>query len=194
LREFTYGLDGDFSEERVIDRYNSDLANDLGNLTSRVLSMAARYSQGAITAVPVGAAAGAGGDPLDVALAQTFASIPARVAPLVEELAFNRALEAIWQALDAANKYIVATSPFTLAKDPANGPRVAQILANLVEGLRVVADTLEPFMPVASKKILGLLNVDEKLARAPYGDGIKPGHRVNPTTPLFPRIDKKART
>src|SRR5208283_2306636 len=196
LREFTYGLDGDFSEERVIDRYNSDLANDLGNLTSRVLSMAARYFQGAITAAPVGTAAGEGNDAdaLDGALAETFASLPARVAPLVEELAFNRALEAIWQALDAANKYIVATSPFTLAKDPANLPRVAQILANLVEGLRVVADILEPFMPVTSRKILGLLNADEKLARAPYGDGIKPGHRVNPTTPLFPRIDKKART
>src|SRR5271167_2095148 len=187
LREFTYGLDGDFSEERVIDRYNSDLANDLGNLTSRVLSMAARYFEGAITAAP-----GAGGDPLDAALAETFASLPSRVAPLVEELAFNRALEAIWQALDAANKYIVATSPFTLAKDPAKLPRVAQILANLVEGLRVVADSLEPFMPVTSKKILGLLNVEEKMARAPYGQGIKSGHHVNPTTPLFPRIEKKA--
>src|SRR5208337_3392364 len=106
---------------------------------------------------------------------------------------FNRALEAIWRALDGANKYTVASSPFTLAKDPAKLPRVAQIIANLVEGLRVVAYTLEPFMPVASKKILGLLNVDEKLARAPYGEGIKPGHRVNPTTPLFPRIDKKTR-
>jgi len=188
LREFTYGLDGDFSEERVIDRYNSDLANDLGNLTSRVLSMAARYFEGVITAAP-----GRGTDALDIPLHDTFASLPAQVAPLVEELAFNRALEAIWQALDAANKYIVETSPFTLAKDPANLPRVAQVLANLVEGLRVVADILEPFMPVTSKKILGLLNVDEKLARAPYGDGIKPGHRVNPTTPLFPRIDKKAR-
>ena len=188
LREFTYGLDGDFSEERVIDRYNSDLANDLGNLTSRVLSMAARYFEGAVTAAP-----GAGGDTLDVALAETFASLPSRIAPLVEELAFNRALEAIWQALDAANKYIVATSPFTLAKDADKLPRVAQILANLVEGLRVVADSIEPFMPVTSKKILGLLNVDENLARAPYGEGIKPGHRVNPTTPLFPRIDKKAR-
>ncbi|MGA7871775.1 MAG: methionine--tRNA ligase [Candidatus Binatus sp.] len=192
LREFTYGLDGDFTEQRVIDRYNSDLANDLGNLTSRVLSMAARYFEGAITASPVGTAAGANTEPLDVALAETFASIPSRLAPLVEELAFNRALEAIWQALDAANKYIVATSPFTLAKDAAKLPRVAQILANLVEGLRVVADSLEPFMPVTSKKILELLNVDETLARAPYGDGIKPGHRVNPTTPLFPRIDKKS--
>jgi methionyl-tRNA synthetase len=189
LREFTYGLDGDFTEERVIDRYNSDLANDLGNLTSRVLTMAARYFEGAITATP-----GAGADPLDVALVETFTAIPSRVAPLVEELAFNRALEAIWQGLDAANKYIVATAPFTLAKDANQLPRVAQILANLVEGLRVVADTLEPFMPVTSKKILALLNVDDKLARAPYGEGIKPGHHVNPTTPLFPRIEKKSAT
>jgi methionyl-tRNA synthetase len=139
-------------------------------------------------------AAGTSTDPLDVALGETFSTLPARIAPLVEELAFNRALEAIWQALDAANKYIVATSPFTLAKDADKLPRVAQILANLVEGLRVVADTLDPFMPVASKKILDLLNVDEKQARAPYGEGIKPGHRVNPTTPLFPRIDKKAKS
>ena len=111
----------------------------------------------------------------------------------MEELAFNRALEAIWQSLDAANKYIVSTSPFTLAKDPAQLPRVAQILANLVEGLRIVADNLEPFMPVTSKKILALLNVDETLAPAAYGQGIKPGHRVNPTLPMFPRIDKKGR-
>src|SRR5271168_3416635 len=162
LREFTYGLDGDFTEQRVIDRYNSDLANDLGNLTSRVLAMAVLYFQGAITAAPVGTAAvgtAAGADALDVALAETFASIPSRVAPFVEELAFNRALEAIWQALDGANKYIVTTSPFTLAKDSPKLPRVAQILANLVEGLRVIADSLEPFMPITSKRILGLLNV-----------------------------------
>jgi methionyl-tRNA synthetase len=72
-------------------------------------------------------------------------------------------------------------------------PRVAQILANLVEALRVIADNLEPFMPVTSAKILDLLSVEEKQARAPYGRGIARGHRVKPTTPLFPRIDKKAR-
>ena len=188
LREFAYGLDGDFTEERLIDRFNADLANDLGNLTSRVLSMAARYFAGEIAATP-----GAGTDALDTALVETFVSLPSRVGPLIEELAFNRALEAIWQALDAANKYIVATAPFTLAKDSANLPRVAQVLANLVEALRVIADNLEPFMPVTSAKILDLLNVDEKHARAPYGQGISRGHRVKPTTPLFPRIDKKAR-
>jgi methionyl-tRNA synthetase len=118
--------------------------------------------------------------------------LPSQVETLVEQLAFNRALEVIWSALDLSNKYIVATAPFTLAKDAGQLPRVAQILANLVEGLRVVADNLEPFMPVTSKKILALLNVNDELARAPYGEGIKPGHRVNPTTPLFPRIEKRA--
>jgi methionyl-tRNA synthetase len=150
--------------------------------------MAARYFEGEITATP-----GAGADALDSSLAEAFASMPSRIDPLIEQLAFNRALEAIWQTLDSANKYIVTTSPFTLAKNPANMPRVAQILANLVEGLRVIADNLEPFMPVTSAKILDLLNVDEKQARAPYGQGITRGHRVKPTTPLFPRIDKKAR-
>ncbi|HVN27103.1 MAG TPA: hypothetical protein VMT64_01380, partial [Candidatus Binataceae bacterium] len=161
------------------------LANDLGNLTSRVLSMAARYFQGEVTVTP-----GAGSDAQDAALCEVFATTASRANPLVDELAFNRALEVIWQALDTANKYIVATAPFTIAKDPAQMPRVAQILANLLEGLRSVADTLEPFMPVTSHKIIDLLNCDETTAHAPFGAGIKPGHRVNPATPLFPRIEK----
>ncbi|HUY27746.1 MAG TPA: methionine--tRNA ligase [Candidatus Binataceae bacterium] len=184
LREFGYGLDGDFTEARVIERYNADLANDLGNLTSRVLAMAARYFGGELTMAP-------GANIEDRALCDAFAAVAARSAAQIEELAFNRALEAIWQSLDAANKYIVATSPFTLAKDPAKLPRVAEILANLCEGLRVVADTLEPFMPATSRKILDLLGLDETTACAPFGAGLKPGHRVEPPVPLFPRIEKK---
>ena len=183
-REVVYGLDGDFSESRMVERYNADLANDLGNLTSRVLAMAARYFAGELTIAP-------GANAEDRALCESFAAVASRSGEQIEALAFNRALEAIWQTLDVANKYIVATSPFTLAKDPANLPRVAEILANLCEGLRVVADTLEPFMPVTSRKILALLNVDETLAHAPFGEGLKPGHRVNAATPLFPRIEKK---
>jgi methionyl-tRNA synthetase len=186
LREFGYGLDGDFSSDRVVGRYNADLANDLGNLTSRVLSMAARYFAGEMKA-PVGAH-----DPdVDGPLCEAFARMPLQVGPLIEELAFNRALEAIWQTLDAANKYIVETSPFTLAKDPAKLPRVAEIMANLLEGLRVIADALEPFMPATSQRMLDLLNCDAAKARAPFGLGLAPGHRVNPATPLFPRIEKK---
>jgi methionyl-tRNA synthetase len=187
MREVVYGLDGDFSEERLTERYNADLANDLGNFTSRVLTMAQRYLGGALNTVPA-----RDGEERDRALAAAFLGLPDRVGAMVDELALNRALEAIWQALDVANKYVAATAPFTLARDPANMPRVGQILTNLVEGLRVVADTLEPFMPVTAGKLFDMLNLDEKLARAPYGEGLKPGHKVNAPVALFPRIEKTA--
>jgi len=188
MREVVYGLDGDFSEERLVERYNAELANDLGNLSSRVLTMAARYFQGEITATP-----GAGGEEIDRALCEAFRAAPARAGAMEDELAFNRGLDAVWQALDAANKYIVATAPFTLAKDPDKLPRVAQILANLLEGLRVIAATLEPFMPRRAAKLLDLLGVDEIAADAPFGAGLKPGDRVKAPVALFPRIDKTDR-
>jgi len=187
MREVVYGLDGDFSEDRLTERYNADLANDLGNFTSRVLTMALRYLGGVVNTAPA-----RDGEERDRVLADAFLGLPGRVGGMVDELALNRALEAIWQALDVANKYVAATAPFTLARDPANMPRVGQILTNLVEGLRVVADTLEPFMPVTAGKLFDMLNVDEKLACAPYGEGLKPGHKVNAPVALFPRIEKTA--
>src|SRR5271170_518197 len=99
MREMAYGLDGDFSDDRMTDRYNADLANDLGNFTSRVLTMAQRYIGGEISTAP-----SAGTDDLDRGLAAVLADLPERVGAFVDELAFNRALEAIWQALDVANK------------------------------------------------------------------------------------------
>src|SRR5208282_485638 len=183
MREVTYGLDGDFTEERLIERYNADLANDLGNLTSRVLAMAARYFNGEVTE-QTETSTGL----LDERICETFAGLSKRVDDRLKDLLFGRALDVIWIALDEANKYIVATAPFSLAKDPAKLPRVAQILANLLEGLRVVADVLEPFMPVTSARMFEMLAVDEKTARAPFGQGIRKGHRVNPPVPLFPRI------
>jgi methionyl-tRNA synthetase len=114
------------------------------------------------------------------------------VGPLVDDLAFNRALEEIWRRLDVANKHIAGTQPFTLAKDPANLPRVAEILLIALENLRVIADQLEPFMPVTAKKIFDMLNIDAETARKPYGAGLKPGHRVKAPVALFPRIEKPA--
>jgi methionyl-tRNA synthetase len=184
MREVVYGLDGDFSDERLTERYNADLANDLGNFTSRVLTMAQRYLGGELKDAPW-----PDGDERDRALAAAFAGLSGRVGALVDELAMNRALETLWQALDAANKYVAATAPFTLAKDPANLPRVGQILANLIEGLRVVADSLEPFMPVTARKIFEMLNVNGATARQPYGQGLKPGHQVKAPIALFPRIE-----
>jgi len=199
LREVVYGLDGDFSEERLTDRYNADLANDLGNVVSRVLSMAVRYFNGEITVAPKLAYAA---DAIDLIRSSEHKlylcfgadgkSLEQKVAAAVDDLDFKGALETIWQALDAANKYIVATAPFSLAKDPANLPQVAQILVNLLETIRVVADALEPFMPVTAHKIFDLLNLDDATARQPYGEGLKPGHRVKAPVALFPRREKLA--
>jgi methionyl-tRNA synthetase len=189
MREVVYGLDGDFSEERLTERYNADLANDLGNLVSRVLSMAQRYCAGEVKAQPrevpdilTGPGAGV-----------SWAKISGLLDPVIEqavELDFKGALVDIWAALDTANKYIVTTAPFSLAKDPAKMPEVEQILANLLEAIRVVADALEPFMPVSAGKIFAMLNVDQETARKPYGEGLKPGHKIEPPTALFPRIEK----
>jgi methionyl-tRNA synthetase len=216
MREVVYGLDGDFSEERIVERYNAELANDLGNLSSRVLAMAARYFQGEMKDSPTApnllnnldptlrfalsqwpertsAAENLSPEVLDFALCAKFENLSERVGTLADCLEFNRALEEIWRAIDATNKYIVATSPFTLAKDPDKLPRVAQILANLLEGLRVIAATLEPFMPRQAAKLLDLLGVDESAAYAPFGSGLKPGDRVKAPVALFPRIDKTDR-
>src|SRR6202050_899991 len=184
LREFVYGLDGDFTEDRLIERYNAELANNLGNLASRVLRMAQSYCGSEVKVTP------GKYEEIDSAIVTAFTDTPARVASAIEDLAFNRALEAIAQALDPANKYIVITEPFKMSKDPAAMPRVDQILANLLEALRVTADMIEPFMPAMSAKLADLLNVDEETLRKPYGEGLKPGHRVKEPVALFPRIEK----
>jgi methionyl-tRNA synthetase len=189
MREMVYGLDGDFSEERLTERYNADLANDLGNLVSRVLSMAARYFNGQVRAVPQRVPAGVYDGVNWAAIDQLLSPVITRVS----ELDFKRALDEVWAGLDTANKYIVTRAPFSLARDPARLDEVAQILANLLEAIRVIADTLEPFMPVTSRKIFDLLNVDDATARAPYGDGLKPGHTVKAPIALFPRIEKNAK-
>ncbi len=184
MREIVYGLDVDFSDERLIERYNSDLANNLGNLASRVLRMAQSYCGGEVKALPAVRAE------IDAEVVNAFTTIPETVGAQIEALQFNRALDAIQVALDVANKYIVTTEPFKIAKDPASMPRVEQILANLLEALRVAADLLEPFLPTMAAKLVDLLNVDESALRAPYGSGLKPGHHVKPPIPLFPRIEK----
>jgi len=201
MREVVYGLDGDFSEERLTERYNADLANDLGNVVSRVLAMAQRYFNGEVSLSPKLEKAATATDLIGSAEHKLYScfgedgkALALEVGAAVDDLDFKGALENIWQTLDAANKYIVATAPFSLAKDPAKLPQVAQILANLLETIRVVADALEPFMPVTTRKIFELLKVDEATARKPYGEGLKPGHKVNPPLPLFPRREKLTST
>ncbi|MGH7907483.1 MAG: methionine--tRNA ligase, partial [Candidatus Binataceae bacterium] len=166
---------------------NADLANDLGNLVSRVLSMAQRYCGGEVMAAIT---------PSSIAeqrLHEHMSNLERDVDDTVGELAFNRALERIWARLDTINKYIVETSPFTLARDKEKMPRVAEILTNLLESLRVVANVLGPFMPVTSARMTDLLNLDDEILAKPFGEGLRLGHKVKPPVPLFPRIEQPAK-
>jgi len=179
LRESVFGLDADFREETLVNRYNGDLANNIGNLVSRTLSMLQRYFQGVLPEVAVS-------EPLDRELATAFATAEREIETNMDALAFNRALEALLRATDRANKYIAETAPFTLAKKPEAMPRVGTILRNLAEVLRHTGRLAAPFLPDTGRKIVELLNAD------PARDWKFPkGHAVKPSAVLFPRIETK---
>src|SRR5918995_1443743 len=125
LRESVFGQDADFRRESLIGRYNADLANNLGNLVSRVLAMQAKYFGGVIQPL------GTQWTDEDNELKSVYDKVESEVGRHLTELQFHRALEVIWAALDHTNRYIVQTSPFTLVKDPANQVRVGEILHHL---------------------------------------------------------------
>src|SRR6185369_8137768 len=177
LREMAFGQDAEFSEDALVTRLNADLANGLGNLASRVLAMQQRYFGGAVQ--PLGAAP----EPVDLALREAFATARREFDAHVAELGFHRGLEALWRALDHANKYVVETAPFKLAKDKAALPRVGAILHELCEALRVTAQLVAPVLPETAARLVGLLGLPEttlvQLA-LPWGAAFPPGHRTAP--------------
>jgi methionyl-tRNA synthetase len=185
LRESVFGQDADFRQDNLTARYNADLANNLGNLVSRVLAMQQKYFDGRVQ--PLGPA----GASEDEELRNTFIEAKKEVAQHMSELQFHRALEAVWSALDYANRYIVQTAPFTLFKDPEKRARVGEVLHHLLEALRQLSCLLAPFMPDTAKELGLLLGLKETDAayRAPWGQGFSAGHKVNGPTVLFPRID-----
>ncbi|HJQ73359.1 MAG TPA: methionine--tRNA ligase [Gaiellaceae bacterium] len=186
LRDMAFGQDADFSEAALVARLNGDLANGLGNLASRVLRMQQSYFQGAVQPRAP--------EPVDEALQAAFAKAATDVEQHVRELAFHRALEALWRALDHANKYVTDTAPFTLAKDPERRPRVGAILHELCEALRVTAQLVEPFLPETARRLAGMLSVPEEHLTAlvepiAWGTALPPGHRTHAPEPLFPRVE-----
>jgi methionyl-tRNA synthetase len=184
LREMAFGQDAEFSEQALVTRLNADLANSLGNLASRVLAMQQRYFEGALQPLRP--------EPTDEALRAAFAHARRELEAHAAELAFHRALEALWRALDHANKYVVETAPFTLAKDPARRPRVGAILHELCEALRVTAQLVEPFLPETAARLFGLLGLPaSRLAELDlaWGAAFPAGHRTAVPEPLFPRVE-----
>jgi methionyl-tRNA synthetase len=184
LREMAFGQDADFSEPALVARLNADLANGLGNLASRVLAMQQRYFRGEVQPLAPEAA--------DEALRATFARARDELERHVAALAFHRALEALWRAIDHANKYVVETAPFSLAKDAARRPRAGAVLHELCETLRVTAQLVEPFLPETAARLwelLGLPVASRTDLDVPWGAAFPPGHRTRPPEPLFPRVE-----
>lgn len=185
LREMAFGQDAEFDETALVTRLNAELANGLGNLVSRVLAMQQRYLAGEIQPRDPRAE--------DRALAAAFAQARREVDEHVPAFAFHRALEGVWRALDHANKYVTATAPFALARDPAQRARVGAILHELCEALRITAQLIAPFLPETAERLLGLLGLPAgTLDRLdlPWGAGFPPGHRTRPPETLFPRVDQ----
>ncbi|CAN5659007.1 methionine--tRNA ligase [soil metagenome] len=188
LRDMTFGLDATFSEVGLAERINSDLANDLGNLLNRTLGMLSKYSDGVVQ--------GPGKlEPGDEALRDAFILLPERVTKLFDGLLFDRAIEAVLEAVRRANKYIAETEPWALAKDEAQAERLNTVLYNCVEALRCAAVLLSPVIPNKAKELRGQLGLkDETFRLGEAGSwGLTPaGTKTKPGEPLFLRVDLAA--
>ncbi len=181
VREFAYGQDGDFSWERFEERYNSDLANNLGNLVSRIATMADKYCGGKL---PQPAAAP--GRLADVAAASLTAYRAA-----MDSFALQGCADAAFALVDAANLFISETEPWKLAKDPANAPRVAQILYEVAEAVRIVGILLLPIMPQSAAEILRRVGAPKPAADHRLDDAVwnAAGDRTTiKADALWPRI------
>ncbi len=185
LREMPFGSDGEYTYEGLMSRINTDLANDLGNLVSRSVAMAMKYFDGKIPAARTA-------DPLDEELLSLTRSAVENTKPYMESMSFSLALAEIFKLVSRANKYIDETAPWALAKDPENTSRLATVLANLFESIRVIANLLMPFMPDSCVKILSAIGA-EAVAWDECGQkGLLPAEiTVSPMEVLFPRIDIK---
>jgi methionyl-tRNA synthetase len=175
LREVTFGQDGSVSTAAFEQRYESELANEYGNLASRTVAMINRYRDG--TLAPV--------DP-DAALAGDFAGLTERVCELIDGVQLTAALEEIWQRVRRLNRYVEERAPWQLAKDPADAAELDRVLGTLGEGLRVLSVLLHPYLPASTEKLLAVLGApDLSLQGATLGSGAI--EHVGKLEPLFPK-------
>ncbi len=193
LREVVFGQDGSFSFDALVQRYNSDLANGLGNLASRTLAMITRYFKGEVP-YPSNSVSRT---PADAAIAKLAEKTIADFNTLFEQYQFSRALETAWQLVAAVDKYIVENEPWALAEkqDENSRVRLATVLYTSAEALRIVTVLAHPVMPDATAKIWTQLGLGE-IAKFPLADlrwgQLHLGTKLGKVEPVFPRADKSA--
>lgn len=183
LREIVFGQDGSFSYEGMIQRYNADLANGLGNLCSRTLTMLKQYRDGKVPAVAFDQGIGEEAFRLAHAARDAYA-----------QFEFSRALESIWTLISAADKFIVERAPWKLAKDPDAQAQLDETLYTAVEVVRIATALASPVIPESAAKIwaqLGLGSLDAvRFPDLAFG-GLAAGHQTNPPEAVFPRLEAK---
>lgn len=189
LREMPYGSDGYYSEEILIERINTDLANDFGNLISRSTAMVNKFCGGSVPAP---------GDleAIDEELKSMVLELPGRVDKFLDKIQFNSALEEIWKVINRANKYIDETAPWALARNEDTSERLNTVLYTLVEVIRFVTVLISPFMPKTPDKVWEQLGISHKKEIHTWESlgqwGLMPaGIKINRGESLFPRLDKE---
>ena len=188
LRELPFGSDGVFSPESFVERTNFDLANDLGNLLNRTVSMMNKYFDGVIPTENLQATE------FDAALKAHAEDVRAKYEESMEKMQFSVVLAELWSLVSRTNKYIDETSPWVLAKDEADKPKLAAVMANLAESLRHIAVMLQPFMTTAPKQIAEQLGLSDGLLAwdsiSTFGNVIPANTKVvEKGVPIFPRLD-----
>jgi methionyl-tRNA synthetase len=174
FREVTAGQDGPVSLDGARARYTTELANEYGNLASRTLNMLERYADAVVPAVT-----------LDSALAADFDGLAARVDALLDRAELSVALDEIWQLVRRLNRYVEEHAPWQLAREPEHADKLAEVLASLAEGLRVVSAALNPYMPAKTATLLEALGRPDLTAREFALEGW--GGPVGALAPLFPK-------
>ena len=185
LRTFPFGSDGNFSNELLIQTINMDLANDLGNLVSRTTAMVEKYFGGTLPTERENSDA-------DDDLKQMASTLRDRYETEMEHFQFQNALEQVFKTIQRANKYIDENAPWTLAKDPANRARLATVMYNLLETIRICAVLLTPFIPDSAEKIfdqIGACPCCRTWEKANVWGSLRPDVTVHKGEALFPRID-----
>jgi methionyl-tRNA synthetase len=185
LRTFPFGSDGNFSNELLIQTINMDLANDLGNLVSRTTAMVEKYFGGTLPTERLDTNA-------DDDLKQMVSTLRDRYEAEMEHFQFQNALEQVFKTIQRANKYIDENAPWTLAKDPANRARLAAVMYNLLETIRICAVLLTPFIPDSAEKIfdqIGACPCCRTWEKANVWGSLRPDVTVHKGEALFPRID-----